>query len=49
VGFLGLDWFLFGPGMAMLDLATIVDLVFVPVAIAVVAATRIRLGINRLT
>jgi uncharacterized membrane protein len=49
VGFLSLDWFLFGPGMAMIDLATIVDLVFVPVAIAVVAAARSRLGINRLT
>ncbi len=49
VGFLSLDWFLFGPGMAMIDLATIVDLIFIPVAIAVVAAARGRLGIIRLT
>jgi len=49
VGFLSLDWFLFGPGMAMIDLATLVDLIFVPVAVAVVAAVRSRLGINRLT
>lgn len=49
VGFLSLDWFLFGPGMAMIHLATLVDLIFVPVAVAVVAAVRSRLGINRLT
>ena len=49
VGFLSLDWFLFGPGMAALDVATLVDLIFVPVAIAVVAAVRSRLVINRLT
>ena len=47
VGFLSLDWFLFELGMAMIDLATLVDLIFVPVA--VVAAVRSRLGINRLT
>ncbi len=49
IGFLSLDWVLFGPGLAMVDLATLVDLVFVPVAIAVVAAIRGRLGIKRLT
>jgi hypothetical protein len=49
VGFLSIDWFLFGPGMAMLDVATLVDLIFVPVAVAVVAAVRSRLGINKLT
>ncbi len=49
VGFLSLDWFLFGPGMAMIDIATIVDLIFVPVAIAVIVAARSRLGIIRLT
>lgn len=49
VGFLSLDWFLFELGMAMIDLATLVDLIFVPVAVAVVAAVRSRLGINRLT
>ena len=49
VGFLSIDWFLFGPGVAMIDLATLVDLIFVPVAVAVVAAVRGRLGINRLT
>jgi hypothetical protein len=49
VGFLSLDWVLFGPGLAMLDVATLVDLIFVPISIAVVAAVRSRLGINRLT
>ena len=49
VGFLSLDWFLFGPGLAMLDVATLVDLIFVPISVAVVAAVRSRLGINRLT
>ena len=49
VGFLSLDWILFGPGLALIDLATLVDLIFVPVAIAVVAAVRSRLGIYRLT
>ncbi|HIH87789.1 TPA: hypothetical protein HA344_01095 [Candidatus Bathyarchaeota archaeon] len=49
VGFLSLDWVLFGPGLALIDLATLVDLIFVPVAIAVVVAVRSRLGIYRLT
>jgi hypothetical protein len=49
VGFLSLDWVLFGPGMAMIDIATLVDLIFIPVSVAVVAAVRSRLGINRLT
>jgi hypothetical protein len=48
-GFLSLDVFLFGPAMAMIDIATLVDLIFIPVAVAVVAAVRSRLGINRLT
>ena len=49
VGFLSLDRVLFGPGLAMIDVATLVDLIFVPVAVAVVAAVRSRLGINMLT
>ncbi len=49
VGFLSLDWVLFGPGLALIDLATLVDLIFVPVAIVVVAGVRSRLGIYRLT
>jgi hypothetical protein len=49
VGFISLDWFLFGPGMAMIDVATLVDLIFIPISVAVVAAVRSRLGINRLT
>ena len=49
VGFLSLDWVLFGPGLAMIDLATLVDLIFIPVAVAVVVAVRTRLGIKRLT
>jgi hypothetical protein len=49
VGFLSLDWILFGPGLALIDLATLVDLIFVPVTIAVVVAVRSRLGIYRLT
>ena len=49
VGFFVLDWVLFGPGMAMVVLATIFDLIFVPIAIGVVVAVRSRLGINRLT
>ena len=49
VGFLSLDWFLFGPGMAVIDIATLVDLIFIPISVAVVAAVRSRLGINRLT
>ncbi len=48
-GFLTLDWILFGPGLALIDLATLVDLIFVPVAVVVVAAVRSRLGIKRLT
>jgi len=49
VGFLAIDGMLFGPGLAVMDVATLVDLVFVPVAIAVVAGVRSRLGINMLT
>jgi len=49
VGFLSFDWILFGPGLALIDLATLIDLVFVPVAIIIVAGVRGRLGIYRLT
>ena len=49
LGFLFLDMFLFGPAMAMIDIATLVGLIFIPIAVAVVAAVRSRLGINRLT
>ena len=49
VGFFVLDWYLFGWGVALTVLPTIVDAVFIPVAIGVIAATRKRLGIYRLT
>ena len=48
-GFLSLDVFLFGPAMAMIDIATLVDLIFIPIAVGVMAAVRSRLGINRFT
>ncbi len=49
VGFLSLDWVLFGIGLALIDLATLVDVIFVPVAIVVITGVRSRLGIYRLT
>jgi len=48
LGFFVLDWFLFGWGVALTVLPTIVDAVFIPVAVGVVAAVRSRLGVNRL-
>ena len=48
LGFFILDWYLFGWGVALTVLPTIVDAVFIPVAIAVIAAIRSRLGIIRL-
>jgi len=48
VGFFVLDWYLFGWGVALTVIPTIVDVVFVPVAIGLVAATRRRLGVYRL-
>ncbi len=48
VGFFALDWYLFGWGVALTVLPTIVDAVFIPVAVGVVAAVRKRLGIYRL-
>jgi len=48
LGFFVLDWYLFGWGIALTVLPTIVDVVFIPVAIGVVAATRRRLGVYRL-
>ncbi len=48
VGFFVLDWYLFGWGVALTDIMTIVDAIFIPIAIGVIAATRRRLGIYRL-
>jgi hypothetical protein len=49
LGFFVLDWYLFGWGVALTVLPTIVDAVFIPVAIAVIAAIRSRLGVIRLS
>ena len=49
VGFFVLDWYLFGWAVALTVLPTIVDAVFIPVAVGVVAAVRRRLGVIRLT
>jgi hypothetical protein len=48
LGFFVLDWYLFGWGIALTVLPTIVDAVFIPLAIGVIAAIRNRLGVNRL-
>ena len=48
LGFFILDWYLFGWGIALTVLPTIVDAVFIPVAITVIAAIRSRLGVIRL-
>jgi len=47
-GFFIADWILFGPGMAMITLMTLVDAVFIPPALAVVAALRRSLHVDRL-
>ena len=49
IGFLAIDVAIFGPAMAMIDIATIVDLVFVPLAVGFVVAIRTRLSIRILT
>ena len=43
LGFFVLDWYLFGWGVALTVLPTIVDAIFIPVAIGVIAAIRSRL------
>jgi len=48
LGFFVLDWYLFGWGVALTVLPTIVDAIFIPVAVVVVAAVRSRLGVKRL-
>ncbi|MBA7622546.1 hypothetical protein ES703_29924 [subsurface metagenome] len=48
VGFFLADWYLFGLGFAMTVLLTIVDAIFIPVAIGVITAIRSRLGVYRL-
>ncbi|MCW4048718.1 MAG: hypothetical protein NWE89_03175 [Candidatus Bathyarchaeota archaeon] len=48
VAFFVFDWYLFGWGVALTVLATIVDAVFIPVAIGVIVAIRSRLGVKRL-
>ena len=44
-GFFVLDWYIFGWGIALTVLPTIVDVVFIPLAIGVIAAIRNRLGV----
>ena len=48
VGFFVLDLYLFGWGVALTVIPTIVDVVFIPIAVGVIAATRRRLGVYRL-
>ena len=48
IGFFVADWILFGLGMAMTVLLTIVDAIFIPPAVAIVAAVRRSLGVERL-
>jgi hypothetical protein len=48
-GFFGLDALLFGIAYATIDVFTIIDLIFIPLAVGVVVAIRSRLGIKRLT
>lgn len=48
VGFFLADWYLFGLAFAMTVLLTIVDVIFIPVAIGVITAVRSRLGLYRL-
>ncbi|MBN2334773.1 hypothetical protein JXL21_04385, partial [Candidatus Bathyarchaeota archaeon] len=48
-GFFALDWYLFGWAVALTVLPTIVDAVFIPVAVGVVVAVRRRLGVIWLT
>ena len=48
LGFFLLDWYLFGWGIALTVLPTIVDAAFIPLAIGVIAAIRNRLGVIRL-
>ena len=48
LGFFVFDWYLFGWAIALTVLPTIVDAVFIPIAIGVVAAIRRSLNVNRL-
>ena len=48
IGFFVADWVLFGLGMAMIDVLVIVDAIFIPLAIAIVATARRSLGVQRL-
>ena len=48
LGFFVFDWYLFGWAIALTVLPTIVDAVFIRVAIGVVAAIRRSLNVNRL-
>ena len=48
VAFFVFDWYLFGWGVALTVLATIVDAVFIPVAIGVIVAIRKRMSVYRL-
>jgi hypothetical protein len=48
VGFFLADWYLFGLAFAMTVLLTIVDAIFIPLAIGVITAVRQRLGLKRL-
>jgi uncharacterized membrane protein len=48
LAFFAIDYFLFGLGFAILTLGTIVDAVFIPVAMALVIFIRRRLGLRML-
>jgi uncharacterized membrane protein len=48
LGFFVLDWYLFGWAIALTVLPTIVDAIFIPLSIGVIAAVRKRLGVYRL-
>jgi hypothetical protein len=47
-GFFVFDWYLLGLAIALTVLPTIVDAVFLPIAICVVTAIRRSLNVNRL-
>ena len=48
VAFFVFDWYLFGWSVALTVLATIVDAVFIPVAVGVIVAIRKNMGVYRL-
>ena len=49
LGFYSIDWYLFGQGAASIDLFTIVDLIFIPIAVGVIIGVRRSLKTSTLT